>query len=151
MKQARTPQDVRRAILWCVSALFALACAVAPNSGAQAAIVPVFAERVAMRCKGEASWAIAPCACVVKNRLLAGWDESNVLTPFFAADAAASATEIDLVNRVLTGYWPCDPRLHFMFSSADVEALGLTSADALLIASRGSWTVLFYEKDALHE
>lgn len=108
-----------------------------------------FARRVAERCKGEAAFAIAPCACVVRNRLAAGWTETNVLTAFYAADVAASDAEVWLAERVLTGYWPCDPRLYFMFSAGDCRRLALPEAAALLVVTREGWQVLFYAKDAL--
>ena len=104
-----------------------------------------------MRCKGEAAFAIAPCACVVKNRLLAGWDETDVLSAFYAADMAALDSEVWVAERVLTGYWPCDPRLYFMFSAGDCRRLALIEEAALLVAERDGWRVLFYARDALND
>ena len=105
--------------------------------------------QVAARCKGEASFAIALCACVVKNRLAGGYSEANVLDAFYAADVTPTATEIWLADRVLVGYWPCDPRLWYMFSSHDCWRLALDPGKALLVVTRESWQVLFYGKDAL--
>jgi hypothetical protein len=111
--------------------------------------MPTFAERVAQRCKGEASWAIALCACVVRNRVEAGADEAHVLDAFFAHDLPATAAEIDLARRVLVGLWPCDPRLWYMFGGVDVARLGLEPAAALVVTERCNWWALFYGKDAL--
>ena len=132
--------------------MLVLLCAVELLVGDSTGIVAqemTFARRVAERCKGEAAFAIAPCACVVRNRLAAGWSETNVLTAFYAADVAALDGEVWLVDRVLTGYWPCDPRLYFAFSDWDAMRLGLAECDAILIAARDGWRVLFYAKDAL--
>ena len=139
---------MRKAFLWPLILLCAIACAVAIPGHAAGQDVP-FARRVAERCKGEADFALALCSCVVRNRLAAGWTETNVLQPFYAADVAASEREVWLVERVLTGYWPCDPRLYFMFSACDVQLLGLEESAALVSVERGGWRVLFYGKDAL--
>ena len=141
---------MRYGVCACIAALLCVACVLAANSSAAGQSVP-FAQRVAERCKGEAAFAIAPCGCVVKNRLEGGWSEETVLLPFYAQDAQATAQEVRLVERVLNGYWPCDPRLWFMFSVCDVGRLGLEEDDALLIAERGGWRVLFYGKDALND
>lgn len=104
-----------------------------------------------MRCAGEARWAIAPCACVVRNRLAGGWNETHVLDAFFAVDLPATATEIDLAQRVLTGAWPCDDSLWFMFSGDDVALIGLDPATAILAAARGEGVAYFYDKGALSD
>lgn len=139
---------MRRGVLWCMAVLFALSCGLAGNSSARAQS-DEFARRVAERCKGEAHFAIASCGCVVKNRLAAGWSEETVLQAFFAEDVAAKDAEVWIIERVLTGYWPCDPRLYFMWSRADVAALGLCEADAIETVRRAGKVVFFYARDAL--
>ena len=139
---------MRKGVLWGVGALLALTLCLAGNS-------PVFGyaddfpRRVAERCKGEAHFAIAPCGCVVKNRLAAGQSETEVLEAFFAQDVPAKDAEVWIIERVLTGYWPCDPRLWFMWSRADVAALGLDECDAIQVARRGGRVVFFYAESAL--
>jgi hypothetical protein len=138
---------MRQGVRWCIGALLALTFAL-PNSGLWAQS-DNFAQRVADRCKGEAHFAIAPCGCVVRNRLAAGWSKETVLQAFYAQDVPAKAAEVWIIERVLSGYWPCDPRLYFMFSRADVAALGLCEADAIETVRRAGRAVFFYAKDAL--
>jgi len=141
---------VRKAHLWCMAALLCLTCSLAPNSQAQG-YADDFPRRVAERCKGEAHFAIAPCGCVVKNRLAAGWTEATVLEAFYAADVAAKDAEVWLIERVLTGYWPCDPRIYFMFSTADVTRLDLEVCNAILEVRRNGKVVYFFAEDALRD
>lgn len=131
-----------------MAALLCLTCSHAPISQA-AGYSDDFPRRVAERCKGEAHFAIASCGCVVRNRLAAGWTEATVLAPFYAPDIAATVTEVQIIERVLTGYWPCDPRFWFMFSAQDVASLGLDPCDALGVLRRGGLSVYFYEESAL--
>lgn len=134
--------------MWGVGALFSLTLCLAGNStaGAQSDDFP---RRVAERCKGEAHFAIAPCGCVVKNRLAAGWSEETVLQAFYAEDVPAKDAEVWIIERVLTGYWPCHPLLWFMWSREDVQRLGLEECDAIQVVRRNGKIVFFYAKDAL--
>jgi len=135
-------------MIWRIVLVLAFACAVGLNSQPTAAQAP-FPERVAARCAGEARFALQECACVVKNRL-GGATESTVLRAFFAPDQPVTADEVLQVERVLTGYWPCDPRLWYMFSVTDCLRLGLPEVDAVLVVQGpGRWRVLFYDKAAL--
>ena len=129
----------------------AIACVLALALGLWGTIANAagFAEALAARCKGEAAFAIGACACVGRNRLAAGQSETDVLAAFYAAPRPPTAFEVRRVEAVLTGYWPCDPRLFFMFSVDDVWRLGLDEADAIKEVRRGARRVLFYAEDAL--
>jgi len=136
-------------MIWRIVLAMAFACAVGLNSQPTAAQTP-FPERVAARCAGEARFALQECACVVKNRLLGGFTERTVLRPFFAPDLPVTADEVLQVERVLNGYWPCDPRIWFMFSVQDCWRLGLPEVEAVLVVQGpGRWRVLFYDRGAL--
>jgi hypothetical protein len=139
---------MRQGVRWCIGALFALTCGLALNLGAGAQS-DEFARRVAERCKGEAHFAIASCGCVVRNRLAQGWTEETVLQAFYAQDVPAKDAEVWIIERVLTGYWPCDPRLYFMFSRDDVRRLGLRECDAIETVRRAGRAVFFYAEEAL--
>lgn len=71
---------------------------------------------VASRCKGEASFAIAECACTVRNRIEAGWNPARVMSAYYAPDMPATPGEVASVAAILTGNEPCDPALYFMYS-----------------------------------
>jgi len=137
---------IRRIVL-----VLAFACAVGWNSQPAAAQTP-FPERVAARCAGEARFALQECACVVRNRLAGGFTENTVLRPFFAPDQPVTADEVAQVERVLNGYWPCDPRIWYMFSVSDCRRLGLPEAEAVQVVNGpGRWRVLFYDHGALDD
>lgn len=104
-----------------------------------------FEERVAQRCKGEASFTLPECSCVVKNRLLAGWAKSNVLNAFYAPDVPVAPAEIETVAEVLDSTRPCDDRLYFMYSKQDTYYLGITVAPVLRV-DHGQQSILFYER-----
>ena len=136
-------------MIWRIVLGMAFACAVGLAGHPAAAQTP-FPERVAARCAGEARFALQECACVVKNRLLGGWTQTNVLKPFFAPDQPVTAAEVEQVERVLDGYWPCDPRIWYMFSVQDCRRLGLPEVEAVLVVQGpGRWRVLFYDRGAL--
>ena len=141
---------MRKSFAWCAGALLALTCAVALPAQ-PAAAQTTFPRRVAERCKGEAHFAIAPCGCVVKNRLAAGQSETEVLAAFFAQDVPAKDAEVWIIERVLNGEWPCNVQLWFMWSAADVERLGLDEADAISVVRRGENEIYFFAKDALND
>ena len=138
--------------MWRNTRTLALACALAlcaglwGTSGAHAAD---FAHDLAAVCKGEAEFALGACACVAANRLAAGQSETAVLAAFYAAPRSPTLFEVRRVEAVLTGYWPCNERLWFMWSDGDAARLGLDAADALLIVRRAPWCVLFFAEDAL--
>jgi hypothetical protein len=131
--------------------MIALACVLALILGpwGTPARAADFTSDLAAKCKGEAAFAIGACACVGRNRLAAGQSEAEVLAAFYAAPIEATDAERWIVERVLTGYWPCEPRLWFMFSLDDVWRLGLAKADALQVVARGGRQVLFYAEAAL--
>ena len=138
-------------MIWRIVLALVFACAVGAYSRPTAAQTP-FPERVAARCAGEARFALQECACVVKNRLLGGFTENTVLRPFFAPDQPVTAEEIAQVERVLNGYWPCDPRVWYMFSVQDCRRLGLPEGEAVqVVRGPGRWRVLFYDKAALDD
>jgi len=136
-------------MIWRIVLAVVFACVLGLNSQPGRTQTP-FPERVAARCAGEARFALAECACVVKNRLQGGFTESTVLRAFFAPDQPVTADEVLQVERVLNGYWPCDPRLWYMLSVTDCRRLGLPEVDAVLVVQGpGRWRVLFYDKAAL--
>lgn len=112
-----------------------------------------FPQRVAERCKGEASWAVPECACTVRNRLDAGFTEQNVLTPYYAQDAAPSPFDLYATTYILT--YGCRPDLYFMFSNHDVAVLGLDYVLPLLVVrepgSSAARSVRFYAKDVFEK
>lgn len=84
--------------------------------------VQPFPVRVAAKCKGEASQLLPVCACVVRNRIAAGWGEGTVLSQFYAKNVTPTAEEVKIVDDVLKGKTFCDERFYFMFSLSDIYA-----------------------------
>ena len=107
-----------------------------------------FAFAVAARCKGEAPWAVAPCACTVYNRLTSGgFTEENVLMAYYAANAMPDALDLKATEEVLTN--GCRPDLYFMFSPHDVAVVGLDYVfPSLIVREKGGHrSVRFYPQD----
>lgn len=101
---------------------------------------------VASRCKGEASFAIAECACTVRNRIEAGWNPARVLEHYYASDSRATHDEVATVQAILAGDAPCDPALYFMWSRADVQHLGIGHYPPALVVQNGGREVRFYPR-----
>ena len=105
-------------------------------------------QAVARRCVGEfsAPAALAPCACSVKNRIIAGWSPSRVLSAYYAPDQHATAAQVATVAAVLSGEVACNPRLYFMWSAADVRYLHLEAYTPALVVQDGDRAVMFFER-----
>lgn len=101
---------------------------------------------VASRCKGEASFAIAECACTVRNRIEAGWNPARVLEHYYASDSRATHDEVATVQAILAGDAPCDPALYFMWSRADVQHLGIGHYPPALVVQNGGRAVMFFDR-----
>ena len=99
---------------------------------------------IAARCRGEASFAIEPCACSVKNRLENGWSEYRVLSAYYARDILPSAAEVQAVADVMSGVTACDPEIYFMYSRQDTIVLGIQDRQAVLVVTDGEREVRFY-------
>lgn len=80
---------------------------------------------VANRCAGESAGAVPECACSVLNRIRAGWNPARVLDAYFAADKQATPAQVQAVADVLSGAAACPSDYYFMFSRADIRALGI--------------------------
>jgi len=138
-------------MIWRIVLAMVFACVLGLNSQPGRTQTP-FPERVAARCAGEARFALQECACVVKNRLAGGFTENTVLRPFFAPDQPVTADEVLQVERVLNGYWPCDPRGWYLFSVQDCRRLGLPESEAVqVVYGPGRWRVLIYDHGALDD
>lgn len=103
-----------------------------------------FATAVANRCKGEASFAVGPCACTVRNRIEAGWNPAKVLSHYYAPDVSATSAEVAEVRSILAGKASCEPALYFMYSRADVAYLGIGHHAPALVVQAGGREVRFY-------
>lgn len=93
---------------------------------------PVTAQQIANRCKGEASFAIAECACSVLNREKAGWNKGLVLNAYYAPDVQATPGEVALVENVMNGTEMCNPDLYFMLSPQCTITLGISTLGPVL-------------------
>jgi hypothetical protein len=127
-----------------LSALLALAITLAVS---RPAVAQDFATTVAARCKGEAPFAIAECACTVRNRLSAGWSEGKVLEAYYASDALPTQEEIDLVASVLDIGQGCGAE-YFMWSLQDCRRLGIDDIAPLrrVVLVDGVLEVWLYEE-----
>lgn len=116
---------------------------------AQATPVPnepdTFSIAVAARCKGESSFAIRECACTVKNRLLNGWTEQNVLSAYYAPDVTPTPLEEKIAHNALHGFSHCHPDIYFMFAVADCHYLGIENLDPILTVKGATGEVRFFE------
>lgn len=110
-----------------------------------------FSQRVANRCRGEATFAIQACACTIKNRLAAGWSEQRVLEHYYAPDSRATPADIAQVAAVLDGRTICPPDFYFMFSETDRRYLGLASARASGKITQDGKIIWLYARTALQE
>jgi hypothetical protein len=134
----------RRAILWSVSAICAATCVLATHAGAVAQSES-FAQRVAMRCKGELPAALSDCACTVHTRLALGWSEEHVLDAYYAQDRVTTETEVAVVRVVLDH--GCPLPLYFMYSRQDAIRIGVDDIAPLKIVKWGVLEAWFYEFD----
>lgn len=110
-----------------------------------------FAQRVANRCRGEATFAIQACACTIKNRLAAGWSERRVLEHYYAPDSHATPTEVAQVAAVLDGRTVCPVDFYFMFSETDRRYLGLASNRASGKVTQNDKVIWLYARTALRD
>lgn len=109
-------------------------------------IITLTPAAVANRCVSEASFAVAECACTVRNRIDAGWSRRKVLSAYYAADGVATPAQVEQVAAVLDGRASCDPDLYFMYGAGDVMALGLERYTPALVVQNGGKEVRFYRR-----
>lgn len=105
--------------------------------------------RVAARCKGEASFAVAGCACTVVERLEAGWNPAKVLNAYYAGDSRPTEEDVAVVQSVLSGRVDCIDGMYYMFSASDTNYLHLDRDKATVSVSDKGREIYFYPKDAL--
>lgn len=104
-------------------------------------------ERMAQVAKGESGANPTAPACVMRNRILAGWSAWRVLDHFYAHPLPVSAEELDAVREVLRTGAKCDPAAYFQWSTADVQRVQ-PNADAWLYSVDGNH---YYSRDALRQ
>lgn len=89
-----------------------------------------FADQVAARCSGEASFAVQACACTVKNRIDAGWNPHRVLTHYHAPDVRPAPAAVEVTRATLAGELDCPPAYYYLWSHTDIVQIGLRHEDA---------------------
>lgn len=102
--------------------------------------------RVAARCKGEASFAIAGCACTVVERLEAGWNPAKVLNAYYASDSKPTEEDISVVQSILSRRVDCIDGMYYMFSESDTNYLRLDRDKATTSVSDKGRSIYFYPR-----
>jgi hypothetical protein len=102
-------------------------------------------QRMAQVAKGESATAPDAVACVMRNRILAGWNPEKVLNHFYASPRAVTDEEVKRIANVLRTGEGCDHRAYFQWSKADVEQVR-PRAESFLFEAGGNF---FYDKHAL--
>lgn len=101
-------------------------------------------RQMAMTAKGEASNPVYP-ACVMRNRILHGWNPYKVLNHFYARPRQVTEQElIDVANTIRYGV-QCDPRAYFQWSLDDERKIQ-PNKDAFLFEIDGN---VYYAYHAL--
>lgn len=107
--------------------------------------LPPDAERMFAVAKGESASAPHTVVCVMRNRVLAGWNEHKVLNHFYAPPRRfTSAEHIKMLLAYRLGVG-CDGREYFQFSKADVAAV-CPNESSFLYEAGGNY---FYDVNAL--
>ena len=101
--------------------------------------------RMAQVAKGESSLRPDAVACVMRNRIIAGWNPERVLNHFYAPPRTVTAEEVERIANVLRTGEGCDPRAYFQWSRADVERIQ-PRPESFLFEAGGN---LFYDRYAL--
>lgn len=101
--------------------------------------------RMAQVAKGEDGIDPAQPACVMRNRIVAGWSPWKVLNHFYAAPHTVSTDELARVRAVLRDGAGCDPDAYFQWSTSDVARVK-PAASAWLYSANGNH---YYRRDAL--
>lgn len=108
-----------------------------------------FPTSVAARCTGEASFAVALCACTVKNRLDAGWSRSKVLSSYYARSIPPTAKAVETARAVLAGEQSCPKDAYYLFSRTDIRYLGLREENASARVCSRARCVYSFPRNAL--
>jgi len=79
--------------------------------------------RMAMVAKGESGIDPVDPACVMRNRIMAGWNPDRLLGHFYAPTRPVTDEELERVREVLATGAGCDPRAYFQWSTSDVARI----------------------------
>lgn len=101
--------------------------------------------RMAQVAKGEDSADPTQPACVMRNRIVAGWSPVKVLNHFYAPARQVSAAELAAVREVLRTGVGCNPDAYYQWSTSDVARIQPKAA-AWLYSVNGNH---YYRRDAL--
>jgi len=77
--------------------------------------------RYAQVAKGEDGRDPAMPACVMRNRILRGWNPDKVLNHFYAPARRVSDSELAAVKAAVLYGAGCDERAYFQFSDSDLR------------------------------
>lgn len=101
--------------------------------------------RMAQVAKGESGIDPADPACVMRNRIVAGWNPDRLLGHFYAPARPVTDEELERVREVLATGAGCDPRAYFQWSTSDVARIQ-PSPGSWLFSANGNH---YYDRDAL--
>jgi hypothetical protein len=106
---------------------------------------PELIYSMAQVAKGESGVAPETVACVMRNRILAGWNPYKVLNHFYAPPRPVTIEELQRVTTVLRTGYNCDRRAYFQWSRSDVAKIQ-PCASSFLYEAHGNF---FYDREAL--
>lgn len=101
--------------------------------------------RMAQVAKGEDGADPSQPACVMRNRIVAGWAPAKVLNHFYAPERPVSEAELVAVREVLRTGAGCNPDAYYQWSTSDVARIQPKAA-AWLYSANGNH---YYRRDAL--
>lgn len=101
--------------------------------------------RMASVAKGESGIDLTHPACVMRNRIIAGWNPSRVLNHFYASPAYIDGREYELARRTILYGDGCDPRAYFQWSLND-ESRIKPNSESFLFGINGN---VYYDVNAL--
>lgn len=101
--------------------------------------------KMSMVAKGESAIDPVHPACVMRNRIIRGWNPNLVLNHFYARPRAVTPEEYEMVSAAIKFGLGCNPDAYFQWSLADEKRI-MPNPKAFLFEVNGN---VYYTIDAL--